>query len=324
MLRQLWIDLRTGLAVLFNRRRLYERAEEELQFHLTMREKRLVESGMSPAEARSQARRALGNPTALTERTLDSWRYSSFDALAQDLRYGLRTFRRNPGFTATAVLSLAVGIGANTAIFSLLDALLFRPLPVESPEELVLATLRFGDGQSLMLSNRHREAFTGSETLSGLCASRYARLRATTSGESQFIEATLASGDCFSMLGVPAFLGRTITETDDQPSEPRPVAVLSYGYWQRQFAGDRSAVGQTITLQDRPVTIVGVAPQGFYGLEPGRSPDVIAPLSSLGGPLLANPNVQWLRLVGRRKPGVSIEEVQADLDGTVRTAGAKS
>jgi predicted permease len=313
MFRQFWIDVRTRFAAVFTRRRLYARAEEELQFHLTMRERRLVGSGVPADEARWRARRELGNPGALVEQTLDSWRYSFVDTPIQDLRYGLRTLRRNPGFTATAVLSLALGIGANTAIFSLFDVLLFRPLPVASPGELVLATQRFEDRQSLMLGNAHREALAGSETLVGLCASRHSRLRATVSGEPQFIEGMLASGNCFSLLGVSAVLGQMIAEEDDQPSAAQPVAVLSYGYWQRQFGGDQHAIGRTITLQDQSFTIAGVAPQGFIGLEPGKAADIFVPLNTLGGPLLTRPDVFWLRLVGRRKPGVSIEQVQADL-----------
>jgi predicted permease len=282
-----------------------------LQFHVAMREQRLIESGVPPGEAHSRARLKLGNPTLLAEQTLNSWRYSFVDTLIQDIRYGLRTLRKNPGFTATAVLSLALGIGANTAIFSLFDALLFRALPVASPQELVLATQRFADRQSLMLNNRQREAFAGSETLVGLCASRHSQLRTTVSGESDFAEGMLASGNCFSLLGVSAVLGRVITEADDKSAEP--VAVLSHRYWQRQFGGNPSAIGQTITLQDRTFTIIGVAPRGFIGLEPGMPADIIVPVNSLGGSLLMNPNVFWLRLLGRRKPGMSIEQVQADL-----------
>jgi predicted permease len=313
MLGQLWIDVRTRLVAVFARRRLYTRAHEELQFHAAMLEQRLIESGVPAGEAHARARRELGNPTVLAEQTLDSWRYAFADSLIQDIRYGLRTLRKYPGFTATAVLSLALGIGANTTIFSLFDALLFRSLPVASPGELVLATQRFDDHQSLMLNNRQREAFAGSETLVGLCASRHSRLRATTSEQSQFIEGMLASGNCFSLLGVSAGLGRMITEDDDQPAAAQPSAVLSYGYWQRQFGADPSAIGQTITLHDRPFSIVGVAPRGFIGLEPGKPADIIVPLNSMGGPLLTNPDVYWLRLLGRRKPGVSIEQVQADL-----------
>src|SRR5882724_11468771 len=268
MLRQLWIDARVRLAALFARRRIRSRAEEELQFHLAMLEQRNIECGLAPTEARAQARRQLGNPTFLTEHTLDSWRYAFVSTLIQDVRYGLRGFRKNPGFAATAVLSLALGIGANTAIFRLFDALLFRPLPVKSPEELVLVTRHVGDQRSLMLNNGEREAFSGSETLAGLCASRHSRIRVTRSGESQFAEGMFAGGNCFSLLGVGTTLGRTITETDDQPSASAFVAVLSYGYWQRQFGADPGVIGQKIDLDGRPFTIAGVAPPGFIGLEP--------------------------------------------------------
>ncbi len=284
-----------------------------MQFHLARLEQRKIEAGASPAEARAQARREFGNPTLIMEQSLDSWRYAFVSMLIQDIRYGLRGLRRSPAFAATAVLSLALGIGANAAIFHLFDALLFRNLPVKSPEELVLVTQRIGDRQYLMLGNRYRTAFSGSETLVGLCASRHSPLRVTRSGESQFAEGMLASGNCFALLGVPAMLGRMITDTDDPSSTGALVAVLSDGYWRRQFGADRGVIGQNIDLQGHPFTIVGVAPPGFTGLEPGTPADIIVPLTSLGGALLHNPEVNWLRLVGRRKPGVSIEQVQADL-----------
>ncbi|HWB98878.1 MAG TPA: permease prefix domain 1-containing protein, partial [Bryobacteraceae bacterium] len=171
-----------------------------MQFHLARLEQRKIEAGASPAEARAQARREFGNPTLIMEQSLDSWRYAFVSMLIQDIRYGLRGLRRSPAFAATAVLSLALGIGANAAIFHLFDALLFRNLPVKSPEELVLVTQRIGDRQYLMLGNRYRTAFSGSETLVGLCASRHSPLRVTRSGESQFAEGMLASGNCFALL----------------------------------------------------------------------------------------------------------------------------
>jgi hypothetical protein len=306
MLRQFWIDARVRLAALFARRQIRSRAEEELEFHRAMLEQRNLESGLAPAEARAQARRQLGNPTLIAEHTLDSWRYAFVSTLIQDVRYGLRGFRRNPGFAATAVLSLALGIGANTAIFRLFDALLFRPLPVKSPEELVLVTRYVGDQRSLMLNNGERAAFSDSETLAGLCASRHSRVRVTKSGESQIAEGMFAGGNCFALLGVGAALGRTITDADDQPAAAS-IAVLSYGYWQRQFGADPGVIGQKVELDGLPFTIAGVAPRGFIGLEPGAPADIIVPLTSFHSPLLNNPNVYWLRLLGRRKSGVSIE-----------------
>lgn len=304
---------RLRFRLLFRRRALDCELEDEFRFHLDQLVEEEIAAGMAPEEARRSAVRKMGGMLQFQEESRDMRRVNFVDMLIQDVRYGLRTLHKNPGFTATAVLSLALGIGANTAIFSLFDALLFRPLPVASPAELVLATQRFSDRQFLMLNNRQREAFAGSETLVGLCASRHSRVRATTSGEAQFVEGMLASGSCFSVLGVSAVIGRMITEGDDQASAAQPVAVLSYGYWQRKFGGGQSAIGQTITLRDRPFTIVGVAPRGFFGLEPGRPADIIVPLNSLGGPLLTAPDVFWLRLLGRRRPGVSIGQVQADL-----------
>src|ERR1051326_2454270 len=287
------IDVRVRLAALFARRHIRSRVEEELQFHLAMLERRKIECGFAAAESHAQARRQLGNPTLISDRTLDSWGYAFVSTLIQDARYGLRGFCKSPGFAATAVLSLALGIGANTAIFRLFDALLFRPLPVKSPEELVLVTRLVGDQRSLMLNNGERAAFSGSETQSGLCASRHSRIRVTRSGESQFAEGMFAGGNCFSLLGVGATLGRTITETDDQPSANASVAVLTYGYWQRQFGADPAVIGQNIDLNGQPFTVAGVAPPGFIGLEPGAPADIIVPLTSFHSQLLTNPNVYW-------------------------------
>ncbi len=316
MLEQFWIDVRVRLAALFARRSIYARADEELQLHVAMREQRLVELGMSGVDAHAKARRELGNPTLIAQQTLDSWGYTFVDTLIADVRYGLRGLRNHPAFALTAVLSLGLGIGANTAIFNLIDALLLQTLPVRAPEELVLVTQRFGGFQTNKLSLRYRDALSDSETLEGLCASRHWRVRVTRSEESKLAEGMLAEGNCFSLLGVSAALGRMTTDADDQSSGGALVAVLSYGYWQREFGADPSVIGQTIELQGRLFTVIGVAPRGFTGLEPGTPADIIVPLASqpmIMQGLHLGPDVGWLNLLGRRKPGISIEQVQADL-----------
>src|SRR5260370_23720774 len=138
MFRQFWIDVRVRLAAVFARRRLYARADEELQFHLAMREQRLIESGVPPGEAHWRARQELGNPTLLTERTIESWRYGFMDTLLQDIRCGFRQMRRNPGFSVIAVATLALGIGGIAAIFSAFDTILIRPLPYTGAGQLVM------------------------------------------------------------------------------------------------------------------------------------------------------------------------------------------
>ena len=137
MVQQWWIDIRARLAALFGRRRLYARTDEELQFHLMLLQQRLIDSGVPAAEARARARRQFGNVALVRERTLDSWRYAVMETFVQDVRYGLRALRKRPGFAATAILTLAIAIGASTAIFSVFDALVLRPLPYRDPEQLV-------------------------------------------------------------------------------------------------------------------------------------------------------------------------------------------
>jgi predicted permease len=275
------------------------------------------------AEAEEQgsldaAKRAFGNVARVKEDVRAAWGRATLDRLAQDLRYAVRMLRKSPAFTATAVLSLAIGIGANTTIFNLLDAVLLRSLPVQSPEDLVLLTERVGPRQSVAFTSGQFQTLRDNNTLAGLCAFRPWSIRVTQRGESQLANGQLLSGNCFSLLGLRAFLGRTLTDQDDLTPGGHPLAVLSHGYWQRQFGSDPSVVGRSIDLQGQPFTIVGVAQPEFFGLEPGKEIDITVPLMMQqaimpGTPLLSSPNARWLRLIGRRQPGQTLAQVQADL-----------
>jgi predicted permease len=258
------------------------------------------------------------------------------DSLLRDARYATRTLLKRPGFTLIAVVTLALGIGANTAIFTLLNAVTFKPLPVTKPEELVLFDDSGGEGTS------NGDPSTGQWARYSFASYQYFRdhdqnyqsLSAFRSGESrlsvrggdipagetaQRASGHLVSGNYFSVLGVSALLGRVLTTEDDQPGAP-PVAVMSYGYWKNQWKGDPQIVNKVIVLNGTSFTVVGIAPPEFFGVRVRRAPDVWIPLVfqpqiEMSKSYLADRRVFWLNFVGRLKPGVRIE--QAQTSGTV-------
>ena len=283
--------------------------QREIDSHLQAESEEQREVGVSEAEAGHAARREFGNLTLIREDARAAWGWGSMERLAQDVRYAFRLLRKSPAFTATAVLSLAIGIGMNTVMFTLLDAILLRSLPVRSPEQLVLVAERAGSRQGFSLSTPVFRTLTDSSTLSGLAAFRPWRVRTAIRGEMQLVNGQLVSGNYFSVLGVNAAIGRTLTPQDEK--DIRAVAVLSHGLWQHSFGADPSAIGQTIELQGHPFTIVGVTGPKFSGLEPGKEVDITVPLTMQpaimpGTPLLNSPNARWLRLIGRRRAPTSI------------------
>jgi predicted permease len=246
--------------------------------------------------------------------------------LWRDLRYGIRMLGKNPGFTAVAILTLALSIGANTATFSLINALLWKALPgVKDPQQLVLVTDHGWASLSYPLYARLRD---GSRSLSGLCtAAGIDRRRMTVTGpgsaEVEPVWAQAVSGDFFTTLGVSALVGRTLTLSDDRPGDPRAVVVISHGLWQRRFRLDPTVIGKTITLNDIPFTIVGVAPRRFFGFVVGSRPDLWWPLQMIpqvdGAAWAENLSSrdwasQWLQIMGRLKARVSPEQACAELD----------
>jgi predicted permease len=243
----------------------------------------------------------------------------------QDLRYGVRMLLRSKGFTAVAVLSLALGIGANTAIFSLLDALLFKPLPVKQPEQLVVVNIqvpgRAGPGYSLYSYPVFREMREKNVVFSGMIARSGLQVSLSSGGQTERVQGEEVSGNFFSVLGVNPLLGRVLTEADDQTPGAHPVAVISFNYWQRRFGGDPQIVGRTISLNNYPFTIIGVTPQGFHGVEIGSAPDVRIPIlmdgqvrPRPGPPIFEQRGSWWLGVMARLNPGISIEQAQAATD----------
>jgi predicted permease len=254
--------------------------------------------------------------------------------LWQDLRFGARMLMKQPGFTLITVLTLALGIGANTAIFTVMNTLLLRALPVKAPDELVLLASANRNGTPLETSPSARIAVLsstvyifshplyeqlrdGGRSLAGLSgAADVSKRRMKADGaETEFIRAQEVTGNFFSVLGVPAALGRMLTTEDDQIGDAQRVAVISHSFWQRRFGADPAVVGKTITFEDRPLTIVGVTPPGFFGIEPGEHPDLWAPVQQiLSAEALKSSSVWPLHLIGRLTAGANRVQAQAELD----------
>jgi putative ABC transport system permease protein len=311
MLKQFLIDVRVRLVAVFARHALRERADEEVQFHLSMIEQRMIESGMAPEVAHAQARREFGNPTLVTERTLDAWPYAFLDTLIQDVRYACRMFRRTPGFTATAIVTLALGISASAAVFSILDAVLLRPLPYREPGQLVSVLDREirGGGRATFFDlysdyekwNKNSHLFQGFAAMSW--AGGLGRIM-KGHGSARSVAALPVSVDFFSVLGVPALLGRTFQSADLARG---CSVVLSHKFWQAIFGGQRNAIGQSLQLDNQACAVLGVMPPEFASYP---NPD------SLLWVLLAppkRPDQFGVFVIGRLKSGISLAAAEAEI-----------
>jgi len=301
---ELWRRLR----FLLHRGQLERDLAEEMRLHLDLRAEQ--------AGGEAAARRRFGNVTQVGETSRAVWGWTLAESLAQDLRYALRTLRANPGFGATAVLSLALGIGANTAIFSILNAVMLRSLPVEDPRRLVqVYATQAGSSFTNPIWEQvrdHQQAFTGTLAFST------DRFDLAEGGESQFAEGVWASGDFFRVLGVPAIRGRVLKTSDDLHGggSAGPVAVISYGFWQAHFGGDPAVLGKTIKLDRHPFTIIGVTPPWFTGLDLDTHYDVAIPIGCepilhIDRSALAARSWWWLRIMGRLLPGETIQRADA-------------
>ena len=246
--------------------------------------------------------------------------------LLNDIRYGLRMLTRDPGFTTVAVLTLALGIGANTAIFTMINTLLLRSLPVKDPQQLVLVTDR---GNASLGYPLYEQLCDGNQSFSGLftatngISKRNMTVTATGGAEAEPVWTRAVSGNFFSVLGVPAAAGRTLTVNDDRAGNAQAAAVISHGFWKRRFGLDPAAIGRRIVLDEIPFTIVGVTPPGFSGFEVGRSPDLWWPIQMFpqvdgSQDMLTDKGSQWLRVMGRLKAGASEERAGAELNVTFK------
>src|SRR5215510_3712321 len=310
---------------LFHKVRRERELTEEIDAYLDMLVEQKINEGLDPAEARRAALIELGGKEQVKEKVREARAGYQLDILWQDLRYGLRMLRRNPGFTAVAVLTLALGIGANTAIFSVANAFLIRPFPIKDAERIVDLHRPFTPGWEGFSYPDYIELRKRSGAVADLFAFSPAELalgasgvgsKATVDNEAEELHGLLVTGTYFSSLGGDAALGRTLTPEDDQADGAHPVVVLSHGFWQRRFGAVPDIVGRTILLNGCAFTVVGVAEANFRGW-PGR-PDVWAPLLmrdqlSPRNKLLTRRDEMWLRVRGRLQPGVSLRQAEAAL-----------
>lgn len=316
---------------------------EELQFHLAKEAEERLAAGLKAEEARSAAERDLGNEARVREDVRAVWTWRPIDELTQDVRYALRTMATHRAVSIFAALSLALGIGANTAIYSFMEAVLLRTLPVPDPDSLVVMTWRakpftFSKGGEFVLhsisgrtyrtSDGSVEArifpYVGFERLREVSTPylssiftmfRGGRMNVLVDGQAELTDAQYASGDLFLGLAIPPAAGRLFAPEDDQ-ANAEPVVVISAGYAARRFGAITNAVGKQIRINNAPFTIVGVTPEGFEGVEPGAAKSLYVPMQSLrgiDGPSFSDPNEYWVEIMGRLRPGVTREQANAAL-----------
>ncbi len=306
-MKRLWALLRS--------RRLDRDLDDEIAAHLAMQEEEFRRAGMSGREARNAALREFGGVTQTKEAYRDRRGLPWIDTAAKDIRYALRGLRQNKGFTAAAVLSLALGIGANTAIFTIFRALMLRSLPVSRPDELVTLyrTGGWGRGYSsypLYLEIRKRtDLFEDVIARSGAEQTRF-----TAAGDRlETANREFVTGNYFGVLGVRPAIGRLIGEGDNRTPHAHPVAVLSYDFWQGRFGGDPGILGRALVVGEQPLTVIGVAARGFRGVELDRRADLWVPAMMRPGEMMERGS-HWVWIMARRRTGVSRAQIQPAMD----------
>ncbi len=331
-LHSLWLRLRA----VRERRRLERDLEDELAFHLAMKEEQARAVGADEGEARQAARRRLGNATALRESLRDAWTFPTIESVWQDMRHAARALAKARGFTAVAVLSLAIGIGANTAIFTVFHALFLRSLPVQNPQELRIVnwtgnaralkslirwTSGYGSGAKGVqthssFSMEAFEALAKQPVLSSMAG--FAPITPNVYARSRALRAPgqLVTGRYFETLGARAALGRALSAADDSPGAP-PAAVISWRLYQRLYGGVAEALGADIRIDKQPFTVVGILPPGFHGLSPANPVDLYVPMAhatQISNYRVHDSGSWWMQVIGRAVPGTTDPEIKAGLD----------
>ncbi|MGB2622117.1 MAG: ABC transporter permease [Candidatus Acidiferrum sp.] len=315
------MKITTTLKRLYSRRRFYDDLSDEIRAHLDEKVEELVAAGMSRKDATHAARREFGNVALIEQDSRQVWRWPSLESFFADIRYAIRTLRKSPGFTFVVIATLALGIGANSTIFSWINSTVLNPIPgVKHASQYVEIT-----GGGVRTNNPlsyldYKDLRDQNHTLSSLVASSDAAMSLTAKGRPERIWGTLASTNYFDALGVRPILGRAFLPSEADKPGGAPVVVISYRLWQTHFGADPSIIGQSIEIDRHPFEIVGVAPRAFAGTQTGLSYDLWVPLSMVGdfygdgANMLQNRGTPWLLCVGRLKPGVTAAQSQAEMN----------
>ncbi|HWT03102.1 MAG TPA: ABC transporter permease, partial [Pyrinomonadaceae bacterium] len=294
---------------------VHREIDEEVQFHIDMRTEEYVSKGMSPEEARREAERRFGRLTRIKEMGYEVRGGGLVETLWQDVRYGVRVLLKNPAFTAVVVATLALGIGANAALFSVVNGVLLNPLPFPQPEQLVsLYQSRPNAPAGSITYPNFRDWQKENQTFSAIAISRSFSANLIGAGEAEQVAGRRVSANLFSVLGVKPALGRDFAPGEDGPGVA-PMVMISAGLWQRKFNSAPDVLGKSLTVDDKSYTIVGVLPASFNLY---RGADVYVPLGQWGNPGLQDRGAGLgLQGIGRLKPGVTLAQAQADLDGVM-------
>src|SRR6266513_1620213 len=328
-------NLSDGLRSLLRKERVEKELDEELSGFLEMAADEKMKQGMNHKDALRAVRLERGNLEATRELVRSAGWEFFVETCWRDLHYSVRMLRKFPGFAAVAIVTLALGIGANTAIFSLTDQILLRDLPVPHPEQLFILRSpgrnhghTWGDvdqGAQSFSYPMYKDLRERATVFSGLLACRRITVNVSGHGETQAAHAELISGNFFQTLEVQPALGRLFTSSDETAPGANTVAVLSYSYWSRQFGADPSILNKPLAVNGIPLTVVGVARKGFYGVQIGLTPDLFIPVT-MKAQMAPNPmqtledrTDRWLPVMGRLKPGMTVARAEAELQPIYRS-----